>query len=553
MISEEELIAQAEDLYGKLDGRASKDVLLKELKKYVYDYGIEINSARSGIIKKFSTPRTTTAVVSGEAVTKKIADVRGDELNVTVIGKIIECDKRTISTKNGNKTIVSATIADETGSIPLTIWRDDLELGVGDVYTVSGAYGKKFRNTPQLNLGTKGKVIPSDVEISPKLTAAQHPTSPPVTKKVAELTGTESNVTVLLKIVSSEKRKITTRAGTERTLVSGEGGDETGTIGFSIWSDTVTVEPGKTYAFEGAYCKQFGGRPQLNLGDNGSATETDACIEVTEKPATVAQELKISQITESTPAATVVGKIISTNVRTVLVSGEKRTVWGGTIGDETGKIQFSAWSDRNIVEGKTYRLTNAGIRAWRGVPQLNINGSTDVQESESEINVRETVIRTIEDVTKSGGGSDIRVAGTIVDIKPGSGLIKRCPICKRALKDGMCSEHNMVNGAVDDLRLKAIVDDGTGSISAFIGKSGVEMLSGITLDDALAEARSSGDKNAVSNRIASKVLLKHVTLEGFVIIDENFGPQINGRLISEEKIDVRAEAEKLLKEMEAVM
>ena len=554
MISEEELIAQAEDLYGKLEGRASKDVLLKELKKYVYDYGIEINSARSGIIKKFSAPRSTVAVVSGEAVTKKIADVRGDELNVTVLGKVVDCQKRRVPTKNGDKDIVSGTIADETGSIQFTIWRDDIDIGTGEVYTFSGAYGKKFRDIPQINLGAKGRVIPSDVEITPNLSGSfSGAQSAGIRKKVSELKGDEPNVDMVLKVVTAERRTVTTRSGSERTLVSGNAGDETGTVRFSIWSDRITVEPGKVYEFSKAYCRQFGGQPQLNVGDSGEVKETDADIEVADRPAVQAAELKIGEITESTPIVTVVGKVISANVRTVLVNGEKRSVWGGTLADETGKIQFSSWSDRGIAEGDTYRISNANIRAWRGIPQLNINESAGVEKTDTAVDVQETSPRTVEQITIAGGGSDIRITGTVVDVMAGSGLIKRCPACKRALRDGVCSEHGMVNGALDDLRLKLVLDDGTGAINVVVGRVGAETLSGITLDAALEEARGSGDSSAVSNRIASKVLLKRITVEGMVTTDEKFGPQMNGRLISEEKVDVRAGAEALLKDMEAVM
>jgi len=46
-----------------------------------------------------------------------------------------------------------------------------------------------------------------------------------------------------------------------------------------------------------------------------------------------------------------------------------------------------------------------------------------------------------------------------VDVQSGSGLIKRCPECNRALVKGACGEHGKVEG-VYDLRIKAVLDDG---------------------------------------------------------------------------------------------
>ena len=43
----------------------------------------------------------------------------------------------------------------------------------------------------------------------------------------------------------------------------------------------------------------------------------------------------------------------------------------------------------------------------------------------------------------------------MIDIQTGSGLIKRCPECKRALVKGACAEHGKVKGEYD-LRINRI-------------------------------------------------------------------------------------------------
>lgn len=62
--------------------------------------------------------------MSSASVTKKISELNGDEMNVTVTAKMVFVEKKTISTKNGDKTIISGMADDGTASAPFTIWSD---------------------------------------------------------------------------------------------------------------------------------------------------------------------------------------------------------------------------------------------------------------------------------------------------------------------------------------------------------------------------------------------------------------------------------------------
>ncbi len=549
MMNSDELERIAIELAEKLNGKADVETLKKELDKYLNTYGVGVEAARSGILKKYSTTVISTA--TSNSVMKKISALRGDEMNVTVVLKVLSCELKKINVRGTEKNIVAGIGADETGSVNFTIWSDETSLEEGRTYEFSSAYTKKFRDTVQLHIGNRGKVIPSDVEISAVSTniATAGTNSQPVVKKVADIKGDEANLTVTAKVLSCEKRVVNTKAGEDRPLVSGIAGDETGTIPFSIWRDE-NLEPGVTYVFEGASGKIFRDLPQLSMGDRGSITRSGADVKVSRKVSTV----RISDITEDTKSASITGKVISVETRAVMVNGENRTVWGGTIADESGKIQFSAWNDPNLVAGQAYTITNASIRSWKGIPQLNIGGYTEIALSDASIEVQvESNERTVEEISRTGGGLDIAITGIIVDVRAGSGLIKRCPKCNRAIKDGMCSVDGMVADPVSDLRLKTIIDDGTGSISVVIRRADTEKLTGVTLADAEEDAKINGDSSIISNVMASKVLLKRVTVTGNVMTDEHFGPQMSARSLKEVSVDVKAEAERLYEEMEAVL
>jgi replication factor A1 len=433
----------AKEIFDALGGEVSMDTIRKEANTYINVYHIQTDAAKSGIIKKLGNRKSGGNVqVSSAGVTKKVNEIQGTEMNVTVVAKIIFVEKREITARGVPKTIISGICADDTGSIPFTIWSDEGEYEKGKVYTFKNAYTKKFRNAPQLNIGNRGKVVPND----------------------------------------------------------------------EVTFDNVS--------------RSAAGAP--------------------------AGPAKIGTITENTKNVCVTGKILDVATREISIKGEPRTVWSGTIADETGKISFTAWKDFQLREGQVVKVDNAYVRAWKGIPQLNFD-NTEVHPQEGDIpGVKaEDNERTVGDIIRVGGGLDIVIKGTVVDIRSGSGLIERCPQCRRALNNGECALHGQVD-PVKDLRIKATVDDGTGAISAIIGRADTEKLTGIGIKEAEEIAESTGKAAAVADRMAAGLILKRVTLKGNVMTDD-FGPQIIVHSAELAPVDVVKEARKLYEEVEGAL
>ncbi len=147
-----------------------------------------------------------------------------------------------------------------------------------------------------------------------------------------------------------------------------------------------------------------------------------------------------------------------------------------------------------------------------------------------------------------GGAFDVLVAGVVVDVKKGSGLIQRCPQCNRLVQNKLCRLHGKVEGQYD-LRIKAVVDDGAGSITAVLNKDLTEALVGITLEQAIKEAREAMDPEVVKEKIEERLLAKPLEVRGNVISDD-YGLMM---IVSEARMfvpEVRAEAANLLSELE---
>ena len=374
-----------------------------------------------------------------------------------------------------------------------------------------------------------------------------------VAKKIADLTGTEANVDVVAKIVYVETKNITVK-GLNKTIVSGILGDDTGTASFTVWEPgAVQLEKGSAYTFKNCYCKLWNDRVQINIGNRGRI-ETAMGVEFNvpnSGTSLSASDVKIGDIRDGMGSVNVTGKILSVEARKINSRGEEKIVFSGIMADGTGKIQYSAWHDFELKEGESISAKNCYIRAWKGIPQLNIGDRATVERLDADIAVDAGESqKTVADVTRIGGGLDITIEGVVVDVKNGSGLIKRCPTCNRSMFNGICSVHGTVEG-VPDMRMKLVVDDGTGAIGAIVNRADTEKLTGISMTAAMGLAAARGE-GVVIRELMGKILLRRVRITGNVMSDD-FGPSMIVRSASDVEVDVQGEAEKLLSEVEAAL
>lgn len=95
----------------------------------------------------------------------KIADLKGEQSRVDVEGEIIEKgDVRTVNLRaGGTSTVADATVRDDTGTIKLSLWGEQINsVDVGDKIKIENGYTKAFRGEIQLNIGRYGKLSKSE-------------------------------------------------------------------------------------------------------------------------------------------------------------------------------------------------------------------------------------------------------------------------------------------------------------------------------------------------------------------------------------------------------
>ncbi len=382
-------------------------------------------------------------------------------------------------------------------------------------------------------------------------------------KPIAQLGTSEQSVDLLVKVQSVNRREIETD-GHSKAIVYGYFADESGSVPYTAWDAArFEMKKGEVYLIRNAYTKEWNGQPQVNLGNR-------AAIEVQEKSAleipeamgaglaySEPSEQTIAQLRENMTNITVTGRILSLEQREVDVpNGEAKTkkrVFSGTIADESGKVQFSAWHDFELKQNDVVQIQNAYVKSWRGIPQLTFGERASVTKLKgnypSAKDLDKPNRRSIQDLESVGGGVDVTIVGSLVDVKKGTGLIFRCPECNRVVQKGACRIHGPVN-QVPDLRIKAVVDDGSAALTVVMNKEVTEKVTGISLKQGLSEARDTMNPDIVGQRIEERVLPRVVEVRGNVTSDE-YGLMM---IASDAKLimpDVKSDAAALLDKLEA--
>ncbi|MFL6308404.1 MAG: OB-fold nucleic acid binding domain-containing protein [Nitrososphaera sp.] len=88
-----------------------------------------------------------------------IGELKSGMRNVSVTGKVESVgEPRTVNLKTGGtNTVADARISDETGSIKLSLWGDDInKIQAGDTVSIENGYINTFKGEDSINVGKFG-------------------------------------------------------------------------------------------------------------------------------------------------------------------------------------------------------------------------------------------------------------------------------------------------------------------------------------------------------------------------------------------------------------
>lgn len=301
------------------------------------------------------------------------------------------------------------------------------------------------------------------------------PTTTPTERTLlSDIEPGQTNLQLLCRVITITA-KDTEIKGEKRTIYYGIIGDETATIPFTAWND-FNLQQNDVIEITNAYSREWQGTLKLNLGDRTHITKTDPTKlpEYNPEP----QEYQITDFRSGLTNIDTKVRLLTLTERTITTKDSEKTVYSGVIGDRTGKAQFTSWHDHKLNKGDTLHITGGYVKTWKGIPQLTVDEKTTIKKLPKDT-IKETDIPhpfyPIHQLEEQNGGYDIETKGTIIELRYGSGIIQRCPDCNRTLQDTTCTIHGTVTPQ-PDLRLKLIIDDGTGAINAILNKTTSEQL-----------------------------------------------------------------------------
>jgi replication factor A1 len=365
---------------------------------------------------------------------------------------------------------------------------------------------------------------------------------PPETD-IADTEPDMGNISVTARVLTVGKRSIRYQ-GDDQVIFEGELADETGTISYTAWTD-FSLSPGDTITAGNAGVREWEGDPELNLGESTTVTLHEEPLDV---PHEVGGERDLIDLRPGDRGRTVEVRVLEVEAKTIDGRDGETDILSGVFGDETARLPFTDWDPHADIEaGESVRIEDVYIREFRGVPSVNVTefsaveptADVAVSDSATEMEVYEAV--------EAGGVFDVALVGNVIEVRDGSGLIQRCPECSRVVQNGQCRSHGEVD-AEDDMRVKAILDDGTDTVTVVLDRELTEAVYGGTLTEALDHARDAMDREVVADKIAEKVVGKEYRVRGALSVDE-YGANLDATEFEESDEDPAVRAEALLAEV----
>jgi replication factor A1 len=363
----------------------------------------------------------------------------------------------------------------------------------------------------------------------------------PTTADIDEITPDSGNVTVTARVLTVGQRSIR-YDGEDQVIREGELADETGVIDFTAWNEFGLSE-GDTVTIGNAGVREWEGAAELNLGDSTTLAFEDEPLDV---PYEVGGDRELADLAPGDRGRNLEVRVMEVESKVIDGRDGETEILSGVLADGSARLPFTDWDPHpELTEGASVRIEDVHVREFRGVPSVNVSEFSLVAPLEREVAANEEAERLpIGEAVDGGGAFDVELVGNVIEVRDGSGLIQRCPECGRVVQNGQCRSHGQVD-AEDDMRVKAILDDGTGTATAVLDREMTERVYGGTLEDALEAARDAMDREVVADDIAADLVGREFRVRGTLSVDE-YGANLDATAFTAVDDDPAARARRLL-------
>ena len=434
--------------------------IAEEFRRYQEEFLIEPNDAVRSVIMKFqkASGKEVSSISSTPArVEKKVdrfSDLGSEDKNVTIEVAGVTYVPRIQMVRGEEKQIAFGWIEDNPWESNDKRERWDFKdwgahsenLAPNSVVRLEGVSVNEWNDKRSININ-RGSRVTVLREGGPAV--APMSDEPVTIEKASE---NEGYVTLLARIISLKPDVIVKRDGSgSLDIFRGTFADSSGKISFLSWVP-VNHEIGDLVKIEGAMIRKFRETPEVNINDRTKIEKYhDNNFASTEELSQITTS-KIGDLRNGMKDVITTVQVESWQSRTFTNSdGEEKIVRSGDVMDPTGRCRLTAWCEIDPKPGDFLHLTNARVQFWQGSPDLVVDSSDQVSNLtdapwEAIDPEQHWVDIELSDLVTSGSRRGIKTRGTIVAIRADSGIIHRCPECRRILRDGACIDHGAQHG-----------------------------------------------------------------------------------------------------------
>ncbi|MEE2759771.1 MAG: hypothetical protein VYA86_07330 [Candidatus Thermoplasmatota archaeon] len=513
---------------------ANEEEIMKEFKRYKDEFLVPPKHALRSVIEHFQKEaglEVGAPKMSNRPAAKSVerfSDLSADDKNITIEVEVVTYVPRMTMVRGEEKQTAFGWIEDnpweESGQRTrwdFKDWGNHAEnLSPGSVVRLEGVSVNEWNGKFSLNINQTSRVAVLRGSERKVIPAPNEPTA------IERVLGMDGFATVVARVISTRQMTVNKKDGSGTLdMVKGRLADDSGTIGFACFG-SFDHPVGTLLKIEGAAIRRFRDTPELNIGertkvevyhDNGFASLEDLQS---------SSVLQISELRDGSADVSITVQLTTWSSRSFTgKDGAEKTVWGGDAVDPTGICRLTAWSELPIDSDSlpvAIKLSGVRVRSWQGTPDLTVDNlnQAEVLDAIPWETIDATAHSVEVDFTEllSGGSrSGIQSTATVISVQGGSGIILRCPECKKAMRDGACRDHGPQVGD-EDLRLRIILDDGISNGALIIGREPAENFLGKTMDEVKEACKSDQGESFLAD-LRSKMLGRKYTFSGRAMID----------------------------------
>ncbi|MGB1689267.1 MAG: hypothetical protein ACPHDM_01070, partial [Candidatus Poseidoniaceae archaeon] len=458
---------------------------------------------------------------------ERLSDLSADDRNVEIEVEIVTHNPRTTMVRGEEKIVPYGLIEDQPWSEGGTRtrweykdWGNNPNIAPGAVVRLEGVSVNEYQGRMSINVNQASRVVVLREGVRTVTTPGE-----PVDINTIK---SEGSVTVVGRLLASRNDVIHRKDGSGSIdVVRGRIADDSGAIGFLSW-EPFEHEIGSLLKIENAQIRVFRDTPEINIGGSSKIEIFHDSNFASAEDLVARSVSRIEDLRDGSRDVEIVLEIQKMIKRDFQGrDGEAKSVWSGDVADPTGKCRCSIWSEPPFDFESTpvvVRLKGVRVRAWQGIPDITVDNDSQIEVLAAapwgdDVDLTNNVVDVgLSDLSSGASRVGISTTGNVISIREDSGIIKRCPECRRVLRDGECATHGAQEGETD-VRLRVVLDDGKSTISLIINKSASESLIGMKQDKISSHIVENGTM-AFVQELRDLLLGKKLKASGRTIVDE---------------------------------